>query len=401
MLTKQFRKTLLTLSVLLGLAAGSFAQNRTVRGVVTDAAGPVIGATVMVENTTNGVSTGMDGDWTLSNVPSSANLVFSCIGYVTQIIPVGNQTVINVTLVEDNQMIEETVVVGYGVQRKSDVTGSISSVKAEEIANTTATELGAALQGKISGLQILTSSGAPGAGSTFRIRGYSSNGSSNPLYIVDGLKVRDINYLDVESIESIEVLKDAASAAIYGAEAGNGVVLITTKSAKNTEGRVFYNGLITMQKIANFPSVMNAEQYLKYQDLAGNANVRANWDGKTDTNWADEVFETGLSQRHTIGFQNGNDRSSLYVSLSMDRNNGMVWGDKDVFNRLTGQVNASQQIKKWLTLTSNTSFEKATTSMVRQQSESGSAISSVLLHDPITPVFYTDAAMPDLVRDRY
>lgn len=400
MLSQHFRKVLLAGLVLLAGVSLS-AQNRTVRGVITDAAGPVIGATVMVENTTNGVSTDVDGSWSLSNVPANANLVFSCIGYITQIIPVGNQSVINVTLVEDNQMIEETVVVGYGVQRKSDVTGSISSVKAEEISNTTATELGAALQGKISGLQILSSSGAPGSGSTFRIRGYSSNGSSNPLYIVDGLKVRDINYLDVESIESIEVLKDAASAAIYGAEAGNGVVLITTKSAKNTEGRVFYNGLVTMQTLANFPDVMNAEQYLQYQDQAGNANVRASWDGKTDTDWAKEVFETGLSHRHTVGFQNGNDKSSLYIALTLDNTNGMVWGDKDTFKRLTGQVNASQQIKKWLTVTSNTSFEKATSSFVRQQSESGSAISSVLLHDPITPVFYTDANMPDLVRDRY
>ena len=386
-------------ALLVGICA--FAQTRTVRGVVTDQIGPVVGATVLVENTTNGVSTGLDGDWTLSNVPSNANLVFSCIGYVTQVIPVGNQSTINVVLLEDTQMLEETVVVGYGVQRKSDVTGSISSVKSDDIANSTATELGSALQGKISGLQILSSSGAPGSSSTFRIRGYSSNGSSDPLYIVDGLKVRSIDYLDVESVESIEVLKDAASAAIYGAEAGNGVVLISTKTAKNSEGKIFYNGLFTFQTLANFPKVMNAEQYVKYQDLAGNANVRANWDGKTDTNWAKEVFETGFSHRHTVGFQNGNDRSSLYISLSLDNNNGMVWGDKDTFKRLTGQVNASQQIKKWLTITSNTSFEKAVTSMVRQQSESGSAISSVLLHDPITPVFYTDATMPDLVRDRY
>jgi len=400
MILKQLSKTLLTVALFFGFSAGVFAQNITVKGVVTDAAGPVIGATVMVENTTNGVSTGVDGDWTLT-VPRNANLVFSCIGYVTQIIPVAGQSVINVVLAEDAEMIEETVVVGYGVQKKSDVTGAISSVKSEELSNTTATELGAALQGKLAGLQILSTSGAPGSGSTFRIRGYSSNGSSNPLYIVDGLKVTSINYLDVESIESIEVLKDAASAAIYGAEAGNGVILITTKTAKRDEGRVFYNGLYALQRVASFPEVMNAEQYLEYQDLLGNNNVRPNYDGVTDTNWAEEVFGTGVSQRHTVGFQGGNERSNLYVSLSMSNDDGMVWGDKDTFKRITAQINAGQQVKKWLKVTSNLSLERAETKSVSQSSESGSAISSVLQHDPITPVVYDMNNLPPLVYDRY
>ena len=397
------KKILSAVLLLLGLAAGAAAQNRvTVSGRVFDETNqPMIGVAVVQQGTTNGVATDLDGNYSIQ-APVGSTLLFTSIGYVDQtyVVPAGGGT-FNPTLQPDTEMLEETVVVGYGVQRKSDVTGSISSVKSDDIANTTATELGAALQGKISGLQILSSSGAPGASSTFRIRGYSSNGSSNPLYIVDGLKVKSIDYLDVDSIESIEVLKDAASAAIYGAEAGNGVILISTKSARKSDGRIFYNGLFSMQTLASFPDVMNAEQYVKYQDMMGNANVRANWDGKTDTNWAKEVFETGLSQRHTIGFQGGNDKSSLYISLSMDKNDGMVWGNKDFFNRLTGQVNASHQVKSWFTISSNTSFEKATTSMVRQQSESGSAISSVLLHDPITPVLYTDATMPELVRDRY
>lgn len=400
MISTLVRKAALTVLTVLACTIAA-AQNHRVTGRITDKLGPVIGATVLIENTTNGVSTDSDGKYILENVPSSANLVFSCIGYVSQTVNVGSQSVIDIVLAEDNQMIEETVVVGYGVQKKSDVTGSISSVKSDDITNSTATELGSALSGKVSGLQILSSSGAPGSSSTFRIRGYSSNGSSDPLYIVDGLKVKSIDYLDVESVESIEVLKDAASAAIYGAEAGNGVVLVTTKTAKKGDGKIFYNGLFTIQTLANFPDVMNAADYVKYQTLAGNVNVKDSWDGKTDTDWADEVFETGFSQRHTVGFQRGNDKSSLYVSLGINKNDGMVWGDKDIFNRLTGQVNASQKIKDWFTITSNTSFERARTSMVRHQSESGSAISSVLLHDPITPVTYTDATMPDVVRDRY
>ena len=396
-------RTIIIASVSLLLPAMALqAQNLSISGVVTDETGsPVIGAGVIVKGTTVGAATDIDGKFALSDVPADGTLTVSSIGYDPLEIEVNGKTSFNITLYTDSEMLEEVIMVGYGTQKKSDVTGSISSVTAESMENRSVSDVGQALQGKVAGLQILSTSGAPGASTSFRIRGYSSNGSSEPLYIVDGLKVTSIDYLDTESIDQIEVLKDAASAAIYGAEAGNGVVIISTKTAKNGDGRLFYNFQHSWQNIAGFPDVMNAEEYLEYQDLIGNTSVRSNWDGVTDTNWADEIFETGLMTRHTLGFQGGNDKASLFVSLSYNSHDGIVISDKDTFKRLTGQINASYKIKKWLQVQSNVSFEKAATKMVRHSSESGSAISSVLMHDPITPVVFDMDNLPAVVASRY
>ena len=329
-------RTIIIASVSLLLPAMALqAQNLSISGVVTDETGsPVIGAGVIVKGTTVGVATDIDGKFALSDVPADGTLTVSSIGYDPLEIEVNGKTSFNITLYTDSEMLEEVIMVGYGTQKKSDVTGSISSVTAESMENRSVSDVGQALQGKVAGLQILSTSGAPGASTSFRIRGYSSNGSSEPLYIVDGLKVTSIDYLDTESIDQIEVLKDAASAAIYGAEAGNGVVIISTKTAKNGDGRLFYNFQHSWQNIAGFPDVMNAEEYLEYQDLIGNTSVRSNWDGVTDTNWADEIFETGLMTRHTLGFQGGNDKASLFVSLSYNSHDGIVISDKDTFKRV-------------------------------------------------------------------
>lgn len=392
------KKLFLALSLLL-ISLAAMGQTMDISGTVVDRSGVgIIGVSVLEKGTTNGVDTDLDGNFRLT-VKAGSIIQFSLISYETQELPAAAQ--MRVILEEDSEMLEETVVVGYGVQKKSDVTGSISSVKSEDMENRTVNDLGSALQGKVAGLQILSTSGAPGAGSTFRIRGYSSNGSSDPLYIVDGLKVRSIDYLDVENIESIEVLKDAASAAIYGAEAGNGVVLITTKTAKRGEGSFFYNNLFSFQQVANYPDVLNASEYLEYQDLLGNTNVREAYDGVTDTNWADEVFETGQSMRHTFGFRGGNDRGSLYISLSSNTMDGMIYSDKDTFDRLTLQVNGDYKVKSWMRVTSNISMEKAETRSVSQSNEAGSAISSILMHDPITPVVYDMNNLPAAVYEKY
>ena len=213
----------------------AFAQsNVNVSGRVTDEAGqPIIGAGVMLSSDqTVGTTTDLDGNYSLS-IPSNATLVISCIGYQTETVAVAGRSEVNVTMREDAEFLEETVVVGYGVQRKSDITGAIASVGEADLQNRTVTNAAAALQGKASGVQILNFSAEPGAESNIRVRGYSSNSSNiGPLLIVDGLQVDNINYLDPSMIESMEVLKDAASAAIYGAQAGNGVVLITTKQGE-------------------------------------------------------------------------------------------------------------------------------------------------------------------------
>ena len=241
-MVKKLQKAVSVILMLCALfgALDVFAQNRTISGKVVDAAGqPVVGAAVMVVgNTGIGAATDLNGAFTL-NVPAGATISVESIGYKTQTFAVGNQSTFNIVLEEDAEMLEETVVIGYGVQKKSDVTGAIASVKESDLENRTSTDLAQAIQGKAAGVQIVNSSGAPGAASSIQIRGYSSNSKTTPLMIVDGLKVNDISYLDPETIASIEILKDAASAAIYGVEAGNGVVLVTTNSGQKGTGRVF------------------------------------------------------------------------------------------------------------------------------------------------------------------
>ena len=378
-----------------------FAQNAAVRGKVTDSSGePVIGATVMLSsNQAVGTQTDLDGNYSIS-VPSNSSLIFSCVGYATQTIAVAGRSVIDVVLAEDTEFLEETVVIGYGVQKKSDVTGAIASVKESDLANRTSTDVAQAIQGKAAGVQIVNSSGAPGASSSIQIRGYSSNSRTSPLMIVDGLKVRDISYLDPESIASIEILKDAASAAIYGVEAGNGVVLVTTKSGQKGSGRVFYNYQHTIQNIAHLPEMMNAKEYMDYMVLAGAATQdQFQYDGKSDTKWTDYMLETGHQERHTFGVEGGNDRAKFYASLSYSDNDGIVKGDKDIFNRFVGQVNAEYKVKDWLTVGVNTTIDRSVRRAVSESSTtSESVMGAMFVADPTMPYSYANDVYPTHVQ---
>ena len=312
---KHLMKVTSVLAILFTVWGGfsASAQNRTISGTVVDTGGlPVIGASVtVVGNTKIGAATDIDGAFSLS-IPQGANISVESIGYKSQTITVGTQTVFNIVLEDDTEMLEETVVIGYGVQKKSDLSGSVASVKAADLADRSTTDAAAALQGKAAGVQIFNASGAPGEGSSIRVRGISSNSGSGlgPLLIVDGLKVDNINYLDPSMIESMEVLKDAASAAIYGAQAGNGVVLITTKSgAKSKDGTIFYNYKLSVDQLGHHAQVMNAAQYIDWQHTAGLLGTaeeliaNGTWDGVTDTNWADVLYGLGYTHNHTFGAQ--------------------------------------------------------------------------------------------------
>ena len=335
-----FAKVTLAAMVIFTLLSSASAQNRAIRGKVVDQNGlAVIGASVIAEGTTIGTVTDMDGNFSLS-VPAGATLSVSSIGYTTVTVPVGNQTNFNITLQEDNEILEETVVIGYGVQRKSDLTGSVASVRSQDLSFRSTSDAAAALQGKAAGIQVSNASGAPGKGSDIRVRGVSSNGQYGlgPLMIVDGLKVDNIQYLDPSMIESIEVLKDAASAAIYGAQAGNGVILVTTKNgAKATDGNVFFQYQVDLNRLGHRAKVMNAEQYIDWMTQAGYVQSKealiaeGKWDGKTDTNWADAVYGLGINHRVTVGAQSGSDKGSYYVALTYVDQNGMVKGDKDFY----------------------------------------------------------------------
>ena len=323
-------KKLCLSSVALLAGAVMFAQT-TVSGVVRDKTGqPVIGAAVVVSGTTNGAATDLDGRYVLQNVKPSDVLNVSSIGFESVSVNVGGQTVIDIVLNEDALSLEGTVVIGYGVQKKSDITGAISSVNGDQLVNRPVETVQQALSGKIAGVQVLTASGAPGEDPQIRIRGFASNstGASNPLYVVDGLKVSSIAYLDPSMIESMEVLKDGASAAIYGAEAGNGVVLITTKQGKG-KGRIFYDFTYGINKLGKKADVMNADQYASYQRASGNGTlIDTYWDG-SDTDWFDVLYGgKGTIMRHTVGVEAGNDRGSLYAAVSYLDNDGMYYGDR-------------------------------------------------------------------------
>ena len=378
------------------------AQNHTISGTVVDTGGlPVIGAAVtVVGNQRIGAATDLDGNFSLS-VPAGSSISVESIGYKPQTIVVGDQTVFNIVLEEDSEMLEETVVIGYGVQRKSDLSGSVASVKAADLADRSTSDAAAALQGKAAGVQIFNASGAPGEGSSIRVRGISSNSGAGlgPLLIVDGMQVDNINYLDPSMIESMEVLKDAASAAIYGAQAGNGVVLITTKSgAKSKDGNIFYNYKLSVDQLGHHAQVMNAQQYIDWQHTAGLLGTAEEliagrlWDGVTDTNWADVLYGTGITHNHTFGAQGGNDRGSYFISLNVVDQDGMARGDKDVYKRLTAQINADYKIKSWFTVGTNTSIERYERQALGEHSEyagSGAGLLGTLIIDPLTPVYFT------------
>ena len=397
---KSIQKPLMALFLLCLFPLGALAQS-LIKGTVKDVSGdPIIGASVKVQGSKSGVITDFDGNFSVQ-ADNNATLVISYIGYTTETVKVAGKNNLSITLREDAQTLNDIVVIGYGVQKKSDLTGSVASVKAEDLKHRSTTDAAAALQGKAAGVQILNSSGKPGAGANIRVRGYSSNSSNiGPLLIVDGLQVSSIQYLDPSMIESMEVLKDAASAAIYGAEAGNGVVLITTKSGAKSKGQgsITYEAKFTNQRLGHVGKLLNAGQFKDWMtmqlgaekvnaDLA-DAQSQYGWNPNTDTDWLKEYFENTWVQQHTLSFQGGNDRGSYFLSTSYVNQNGIVKGNKDRYERLTAQINADYKIKDWLQIGTNTAIEKWSSRGVSENGY-GSSFEMLLLIDPLTPMYWT------------
>lgn len=381
-------KTLMMCSFL-SLSSLSATAQSVVKGNVRDSNGePVIGATVRVAGSKVGTVTDLDGNFTVDASPRST-LSISYIGYENQSIPLQGRTSLVVVMQTENQTLSDVVVIGYGVQRKSDLTGAVASVSGDDIKNLTTTDAGAALQGKVTGVQIINS-GAPGAGAEIRVRGYGSNGNNSPLLIVDGLKVDNIQYLNPSLIKSVEVLKDAASAAIYGAEAGNGVVLITTKSGANNAGKaqISYTLKAASQSLGKKARLFRAQEYIDYHkylgDLTDDELSSKDYKGQ-DTDWYDEVFGNSWSVEHNVTVQGGNDRGHLLASLGIVRNDGIVKGDKDVYKRFTAQLNADYKFYDWFNVTSNTSVEKYSVRSLTNGYQS--FLNSVVSIDPLTPAY--------------
>lgn len=324
-------------------------QGRTVSGIVVDGNGePVIGANVVVRGTTNGTITDLDGNFSLSNIAPNTTITVSYIGYLTQEIQVGSQSSIRVVLLEDTQTLEEVVVVGYGTMRKSDVTGSIAVAKGEEILKAQNFSALDNLRGKASGVNIYSNSSQPGAyANRVVIRGMSTiNASSDPLYVVDGVVMEDFHLLNPNDIESIEVLKDASAAAIYGARGANGVVMVTTKRGIKGEGTtVSYQGSVSISSMSRKIDVLNAQEWCdtymiglenenKYQGKNWSMN-RADWfydrnyfdaNGTPlyDTDWQDEATRDAISHNHQLNIQQGGKNSSVGAFLNYTDQQGIV-----------------------------------------------------------------------------
>ena len=400
---KQFfvKVSMIAMVIFTCLSGVSYAQTKAISGKVVDASGQgVIGASVMVVgNSTIGTVTDLDGAYKL-NVPANSTISVSCIGYASQTAVVGAETVYNFVLSEDTEFLEETVVIGYGVQKKSDLTGAVGSVGASSLKALSTTDAADALKGKVAGINVL-SNGAPGSGSEIRVRGISSNGGNlSPLYIVDGLQVSSIQYLDPSMIESMEILKDAASAAIYGAEAGNGVVLVTTKQGTDGQATVTYTAKFTNQNFTKRP-LMNRAELIEYLGLEYGADwIQSKLNdfdyshpmyegGVIDTDWIGAYLEPTWSQQHSIALSGGNRQGHYFLSLNYVNDNGVVKGDRDVYKRLTAQLNADYNFFKWLQVGTTNSIEKWSTQSVSQRGYS-SSFESLINYDPMTPVYWTD-----------
>ena len=393
------KSSILMMLVALMVSATSMAQG--IKGTVIDENGEaVIGATVSDKNDAkNATITDFDGNFTV-NVKAGQIIVISYIGYETQ--EVAAKDGMTVKLNPDNKVLDEVVVVGYGVQKKSSVTGAISQVKPEDIENRTISNAQQALQGKTSGVQVISTSAAPGSSPTVRVRGYSSNQSSNPLYVVDGVRLSDISGIDPSTIASMEILKDAASAAIYGAEAGNGVVLITTKKGKAGQGKIAYDFQWTDETLARVPTLLNAQEYMQYMKEAGlftEEFMNEYRVGNADTKWTDETFTHGHMQKHNLSFTGGNDRGNYFLALSYLKNDGIVKGDADMYKRLTATINGEYKIKDWLKVGTTNQVEKYDVKSVSSNSEYGSLLTAVLMMDPLTPATYANGSLPDFLAD--
>ncbi len=359
-----------------------------ITGTVTDAeSGEILpGVNIQVQGTTTGTSTGPDGTYELTVSSLQDTLVFSFIGYETQTVPISGRTTIDVAMQSAAISGDEVVVVGYGTQQRSLVTGSISSVQADEIGELPITRAEEALEGQTAGVSVLPTSGSPGAGMQVRIRGTGSNQNSQPLYIVDGMRTGDINHLSPNDIESMEVLKDAASAAIYGAEGANGVVLITTKSGNRQDTEVNYEMQFGVQSAGDVTEPMNASQYLTYMNEAGQ-NVSASV-ADVSTNWVEETFDPARMQKHYLSFSGGNENSTYVLSGSFLDENGIAGGSKANFKRISARLNTTHQVKDWLEVGNHLSYTNFERKTILEDNVFGGVIANAMMFDPTVPVTY-------------
>ncbi|MDD7886335.1 TonB-dependent receptor [Flavivirga sp. 57AJ16] len=375
---------------------GSALCAQTVTGIVTDNNGPMPGANVIVKGTSLGTATDFDGNYTIENVASNAVLVFSMVGYATQEVSVNGQSQINIKLTEDLQSLDEVVLVGYSSRKKSTLTGAVSVVDMGDLEKTRVVNVTQALQGQIAGVQVTSSTGAPGDPIEVRIRGLGTIGDNNPLYVIDGIPTRDIGFLNQADIKSMTVLKDASAAAIYGSRASGGVVLITTKSGN--EGKITFdvNYFTGLHYASNLPNMLNAEQYMNTVEKAWNNSDRTGVNpytadkGRADfsnTDWLDELFETGRSQNLQFTASGGSDKIQFLMSLGYYGQDGMVIFDNDKYKRLSYRTNLNVDLTDRLKIGTNLQLTYATQDKLSSKGDAPGIIRHALLRPPVIGVY--------------
>ena len=363
-------------------------QSKKITGTVSDAMGPVIGASVVVKGTSNGVATDFDGKFSL-NVNPGQTLVISYIGYITKEVKVDSKTSYSITLEEDKKMLDEVVVVGYGTMKKSDLAGASFTMDEKALKNANVTNIDQAFAGRVTGVTAVQTSGAPGSASSIRVRGQATiNAGAEPLYVVDGVifqsggqsgadyglgdklgngsvsTISPLSTINPSDIVSMEVLKDASATAIYGAQGANGVVLITTKRGKAGEAKFTYDGSTTWSRQTKRLDMMNLREFAEYyNDLVAQGEITKADPAYSDpsvlgkgTNWQDAVFRTAFQHQHQIGAQGGTDKMKYYVSAGYMNQEGTIIGSD--FKRISLRANIDAQLKTWLKMGVNVAYSQ-------------------------------------------
>ena len=431
-MNRKIRKTALLMSAmaLLGLGYSSNANaagapqevqqaTKKITGTVVDAQGPVIGASVVEKGSSNGVITDFDGNFSL-NVKPGATIVVSYVGYETQEIKVGNQSNFNVTLKEDDALLEEVVVVGYGVQKKKLVTGATVEVKGEDIAKLNTTQVLGALQSQSPGVSIQANSGQPGDGFKIAIRGAGTNGDTKPLYVIDGVSGGDINNLNPADIERIDVLKDAASCAIYGSAAANGVILVTTKQGKEGKVSINYDGNVGWSNIYRLPQMLTAGQYMQVMDLVrfNTGESPRNWSdyfqgqeallaayqngSNPGTNWVEAIRnKNAINTSHSLNVAGGNDKSKFSIGTGYQYQDGVFGGDyaKSDYRRFTLRVNSDHVVLKSangdfdvIKVGENIYYSHKQSQGIQIGNQYSNILSTALRGNPLIPVYNADGS---------
>ena len=423
------KSKILTCLWMLVTSISLMAQNVTVKGVVSDQIGPAIGVSVVEKGTTNGTTTDLDGQFTLSVKPDAV-LVISSIGYATQEITVGSQREFIISLQEDTEFLDEVVVVGYGTMKKSDLAGASVSMKEDAIKGSIITNIDQSLPGRAAGVQATATSGAPGSSSAIRVRGQATiNANAEPLYVIDGVimqgggqsgadfglgdalgngavsTISPLSTINPSDIVSMEILKDASATAIYGAQGANGVILITTKRGKSGDAKFTYDGMFALQRQTRRIDLLNLREFAEYyNDLYSVGQVGENVYysdpsilGK-GTNWQDAIFRTAPQQQHQISAQGGNDTVQYYISGSWMDQKGTIIGSE--FSRYSIRANLDAKLKDWWKVGLSATYSSTDENMKLADSDEG-IINYTLTSLPSAPIYDQDGNYYSISMDRY